>query len=119
MNQIIDEFFQGLVSDLPKAIIPFSGIQGWILQGLENQVVFLEVEPPVSIPLHSHGDQFGIVLEGEVSYSIGGKPFHFVKGDLYFVPGGVMHSAVFDSFTRLVDFFADADRYQTHLGKSH
>ncbi|MHA2210387.1 MAG: cupin domain-containing protein [Candidatus Thorarchaeota archaeon] len=115
MNIKIDEFFQGIVRDLPKARIPFSGVQGWILQGSNNQVVFFEIEPSVSIPLHSHGDQFGMVLEGEVSYTIGGKPSRFVKGDLYFIPKGIMHSAAFDSFTRLVDFFADADRYQTHL----
>ncbi len=111
MNEI-KEFFQNATQGLPKAKIPFEGVKAWVLQGPKMQVVFFEIEPHVSIPSHSHGNQLGMVVEGEATYTIEGKSFQFVEGDVYFVPEGKMHSAVINSFTRLIDFFDDENRYQ-------
>ena len=44
--------------------------------------------------------------------TIGGKTNTYKKGDSYFVPDGVLHSAVFKKKTFLMDFFADRERYK-------
>ncbi|MHA1959435.1 MAG: cupin domain-containing protein [Candidatus Thorarchaeota archaeon] len=116
MKQAIKALFESMVGNLPKARIPYERVAGWVLQGSEMQVVFFEIQPPVTIPIHSHGNQFGIVLEGEAVYTIGGEQCRFVEGDVYFIPSGVKHSAVISSFTRLIDFFGDANRYQLEEG---
>lgn len=108
----IKKFFQNAIQSLPKAIIPFEGVKGWVLQGPKMQVVFFEIEPNISIPTHSHGNQLGMVVEGDATYTIEGKSFQFVEGDVYFVPEGKKHSAFINSFTRLIDFFDDENRYQ-------
>jgi quercetin dioxygenase-like cupin family protein len=44
--------------------------------------------------------------------TIGGTTNTYKKGDYYFIPGGVIHSAEFKCRSRLLDFFADRDRYR-------
>ena len=44
--------------------------------------------------------------------TIGGITKTYYKGDSYYIPDGVLHSAVFKSKTWAVDFFADRDRYK-------
>ncbi len=102
-----------IITNLPKAGIKIPGIQGWIAQGIDFQIVFLEIEPVGKIPPHSHGAQFGIVLEGEMSLTIGDETKKYRKGDTYFIPSGTVHQAEFNSFFRAMDFFEDAKRYNT------
>jgi len=106
------QIFPKIIMSLPKADIEFEGIKGWISQSDNHQVVFLEIEPIGKVAEHSHGAQWGIVLEGEMELTIGGITKTYYKGDSYYIPDGVLHSAVFKSKTWAVDFFADRDRYK-------
>jgi len=101
-----------MITDLPRADIPFSGVRGWILQGEEKQVVFLDIDPIGEVAEHSHGAQMGVVIEGEMSLTIGGGTKRYGKGDIYFVPEGVLHSAVFHSAFKAIDIFNDKHRYK-------
>jgi quercetin dioxygenase-like cupin family protein len=105
-----------IITNLPKADIDIPGIQGWIAQGIDFQIAFFEIEPVGKIPPHSHGEQFGIVLEGEMSLTIGKDTKKYKKGDTYYIPNGVVHQAEFHSFFRAMDFFKDATRYNTRSG---
>jgi quercetin dioxygenase-like cupin family protein len=105
--------FPGLIRQLPQADIPFKGIQGWISQGGDHQVVFMEIEPIGKVAEHSHGAQWGIVVEGEMKLTIGGITNIYRKGDHYFIPEGIIHSAEFDEKTYVIDFFADKQRYKS------
>ncbi|MFX0084940.1 MAG: cupin domain-containing protein [Candidatus Hodarchaeota archaeon] len=102
-----------IITNLPKASINIPGIQGWIAQGINFQIIFFEIEPVGKIPPHSHGAQFGIVLEGEMSLTIGTETKKYTKGDTYYIPNGTVHQAEFHSFFRAMDFFEDAKRYST------
>jgi quercetin dioxygenase-like cupin family protein len=44
--------------------------------------------------------------------TIGGITKTFKKGDSYFIPSGVLHSAVFRTKTYVMDVFADRERYK-------
>jgi hypothetical protein len=44
--------------------------------------------------------------------TIGGITNTYRKGDRYFIPEGVPHSAVFRVKTYAMDYFADRDRYK-------
>lgn len=104
--------FPAPIQSLPEADISFPGIRGWLLQGQRGQVVFMEIAPIGEVPPHSHGAQWGIVVGGEMVLTIGGATRTYSKGDSYFIPAGVVHSAVFNSRVLVVDFFADPERYQ-------
>jgi quercetin dioxygenase-like cupin family protein len=101
-----------MISSLPQADIAFRGVKGWILQGREKQLVFMEIEPIGEVTEHAHSAQFGMVLEGEMSLTIGGDTKRYRKGDTYFIPDGVSHSAVFHSKVYVVDLFDEPARYK-------
>ena len=103
--------FPEIITNLPEADIPFPGVKGWISQNVDHQVVFLEIEAIGKVAEHSHCAQWGIVVEGEIHLTIGGKTNTFIKGDSYFIPEGVLHSAVFETKTWAIDYFADNKRY--------
>ena len=64
--------YPDLITSLPEADIPIPGIQGWIAQGKKFQIVFFEIEP-TKLPAHSHSAQWGIVIDGEMNLTIGGR----------------------------------------------
>ena len=114
------EPFPKIIKKLPEADIPFEGVRGWISQNVDHQIVFFEIEAIGAVTEHSHCAQWGIVVEGNMDLTIGGKTKNYQEGDSYFIPDGVLHSAVFHEKTRAIDFFADNKRYipkkQDHHG---
>lgn len=101
-----------IVNSLPEADIPFPGLRGWILQGQAQQVLFLEIEAVGRVAEHTHSAQFGMILDGEMSLTIGGETKRYRKGDTYFIPAGTPHSAVFHSKVFVVDLFDEPARYK-------
>ncbi|MGY5852500.1 MAG: cupin domain-containing protein [Candidatus Thorarchaeota archaeon] len=101
------------IKNLPKAKIDFPGVQGWVAQGDNHQIVFFEIEPTGEVPPHSHAAQFGSVFEGEIVLTIGDEVRTYTKGDTYYIPAVVIHKAKFKTFTRVMDFFDDPNRYET------
>lgn len=107
----MEDKFPSIITRLPEADIPFDGIRGWISQAADHQVVFMEIEPIGEVAEHAHGSQWGIVVDGEMDLIIGGVKKTYRKGDHYYIPGGVIHSATFNTKTRVIDVFADKGRY--------
>ena len=104
--------FPELIKKLPEANIPFEGIKGWLSQGADQQLVFFEIDAVGEVPSHSHGAQWGIVVEGEMDLTIGGETKTYKKGDSYTIPKGIVHSARFTKKTWVIDFFEEKDRYE-------
>ena len=100
-----------MILDLPEADIPFNGVKGKLMQGENQQTVFFEIEPIGEVAEHKHGTQWGVVFEGEMELTIDGVSKTYKKGDQYFIPAGVLHSAVFKMKTFIMDVFEDKDRY--------
>jgi quercetin dioxygenase-like cupin family protein len=107
-----ESHFPSLITRLPEADISFPGVRGWISQAADHQVVFLDIEPVGEVSPHQHGEQWGIVVEGEMELSIDGKTSRFGTGDTYHIPAGVMHSAKFLSHFRAIDVFEEVSRYR-------
>ncbi len=104
--------FPDFIHNFPEADIPFEGVRGWISQAADHQVVFLEIQPIGAVPPHSHGAQWGMVIEGEMDLTIDGQTRTYRKGDSYEIGAGVVHGATFRTFVRAMDVFADPDRYR-------
>lgn len=107
-KQLYPEF----IRNLPEANLPIEKVVGYLFQGERGQICFFEFEPPNEVPAHSHGDQWGVVLEGEMLLTVDGETRLMQKGDSYYIPAGVVHSAKFEKPCKVLDFFADANRYQ-------
>lgn len=107
------ESYPDCIKNLPEAKIPFKGVKAWIVQGYAQQVAFFEIEPIGEVAPHSHSAQFGFVIDGEMLLTIGGETNLYKKGDSYYIPEGVIHSAVFNTPCRIMDFFDEPQRYET------
>ena len=106
------KIYPQMITELPEVEIPFNGVKGWLLQGIDKQVVFFDIETIASIPEHSHGEQWGVVVDGEAELVVGGVKKILRRGDTYHIPPGVPHSVTFRTRLKAIDFFAEPNRYK-------
>lgn len=103
--------FPEMIQGLPEVDVPFDGVRGWLLQGERTQVVFFDIEAVGQVPPHSHGAQWGIMIEGEMELTIDGTVHPIRKGDWYYIPAGATHSATFKQRVQVIDIFDEPNRY--------
>lgn len=104
--------FPDMIRGLPEIEIAAAGIKGWLVQAPATQIVFFDIQPVGRIPPHAHCAQWGMVIEGEMALTIGGETKTYRKGDWYFIPAGVEHSAAFAARVQVMDVFDAPDRYR-------
>jgi quercetin dioxygenase-like cupin family protein len=104
--------FPDLVRALPLADISIEGVTAHLLQGEDGQVLFMEFTRDATVPLHSHGAQWGTVLDGRIELTIDGVQRSYGRGDSYFIPAGVEHFATVHAGYADVTLFEDRDRYK-------
>ena len=105
------EIFPEAIRNLPQADIPFDGITAYLSQADNHQILFMEFVKDTEVPEHSHEAQWGVVLDGDSELIIGGKLHVLKKGDTYFIPKGVPHSANVKAGYKDVTLFNQKDRY--------
>ncbi|MBW8010224.1 MAG: cupin domain-containing protein [Chloroflexi bacterium] len=100
------------IRNLPLADILIAGLKAYLSQADGHQIIFMEFSEPVEVPAHSHASQWGVVIEGKVELTIDGVERVYTKGEHYYIPEGVMHSAkIFPGYAD-VTFFNQPDRYK-------
>ena len=97
---------------LSQAEVNLDGARLYLVNGENEQVVFMEFEKDVEIPQHSHDSQWEIVLEGKVDYFEDGIKYTFKKGDRFFIPKGKLHSAKVYAGYNSIAFFNQKERYK-------
>ena len=107
----MSETFPKPIRDLPEADIPLNGVKAYLSQSDTHQIIFMEFEKDVYLPEHSHAAQIGIVLEGRIDLTIGGKTRTYKKGDHYFIQEGALHSGKIYAGYADITFFNEPDRY--------
>ncbi len=107
-----EALFPNVITNLPQADIPIEGLTSYLLQCADHQVIFMSFERDVEIPEHSHEAQWGVVLDGEMELTINGEKEVYRKGDTYFIPKDIPHSAKIKAGYRDVTLFSQKDRYR-------
>ena len=75
-----------------KELVP--GIMARTFWGEQMLMALVEIAPDAVLPRHSHPhEQAGIVLDGELEFTIGDETKVLRAGDVYLIPGNVEHSA--------------------------
>ncbi len=105
--------FPDMITQLPQIVSPAEGVRGWLSQAGDHQIVFFELAGGMNIPPHHHAAQWGIIVEGQMELTIDGDTKTYGPGDSYYIPAGAVHGAKFLTDLRVIDVFAQADRYQT------
>lgn len=107
----MSKVFPDPVTALPRADVPLEGVRAYLSQGPDHQIVFMEFDRDVEAPAHSHAGQWGIVLTGTIDLEIGGIRRTYGRGDTYYIPAGVEHSATVHAGYADVTLFEQPDRY--------
>ncbi|RPH85929.1 MAG: cupin domain-containing protein [Desulfobacteraceae bacterium] len=101
-----------MIERLPDIDSPNPGVRGKLFQGEGLQAVFFSVETTGEIAPHQHQAQWGVVLEGELLMTLDGVTQKYRRGDSYFIPAGVTHSAKILSPVKVLEFFDEPARYR-------
>ena len=85
----------------------FPGVDIFTAAGDQIMLSWVEFEPHAVVEPHSHPhEQMGMLVEGELTFIIGGEEHKLRPGQMWRIPGGVEHSAVAgDSPVRALDVF--------------
>lgn len=73
----------------------FPGVEIHTTHGDHLMLSLVDFQPHAVVEEHSHPhEQLGMLLEGELAFTIGGETSKVVPGMMWRIPGGVRHSAV-------------------------
>jgi quercetin dioxygenase-like cupin family protein len=73
----------------------FPGVNIFTVAGEKMMLSLVEFEPGAIVQPHSHPhEQMGMLLEGELTFTIGGETQTLAPGEMWRIPGGIVHSAV-------------------------
>ena len=109
--------FPDCIKKRPEIDLPFIGVQGYLVQGNHEQIVFMKFDRETLVPEHTHGNQWELVVEGTVDLTRDGKTQTFTKGDCFFIPKGMPHTAVVHKGYHCVIFFDEQKRYHVKKRK--
>jgi len=107
-----DNFFPEIITKLPAADIPLEGVNSHLFQSQDQQFIFMSFDKDVQVPEHSHEGQWAVILDGEIELTVDGKKSTFKRGDTYFIPKGVKHSARIKKGYKDLTLFDQKDRYK-------
>ena len=101
------------IATLPELDVPFPSdvVTTHVFPSEHGLVVFFEFFKDMELPMHSHKAQWGTILEGSVTFTIGGETKEYRAGDSYNIPSGVVHGALITAGTKAIDIFEENDRY--------
>ncbi|MEM8537359.1 MAG: cupin domain-containing protein [Pseudomonadota bacterium] len=105
--------FPDFIQTFPQIDVPFPDdvVQSRVVQSDAGLVAFFTFAKAMELPPHAHGAQWGTVIAGEITMTIGGVTKKYGPGDIYNIPAGVTHAAHIAAGTRVIDVFEEADRY--------
>jgi quercetin dioxygenase-like cupin family protein len=107
-----EAFFPEIITSLPSAELPIAGVSSYLFQGERQQFIFMSFDQDVAVAEHSHEAQWGVVLDGQIELNINGEHRVLRKGDTYFIPKDVPHSAKISRGYKDLTLFNQKDRYR-------
>ena len=73
----------------------FPGVHIFTTAGERMMLSVVELAPHAVVEPHSHPhEQMGLLLEGELTFTIGGQTKTLRPGEMWRIPGGVVHGCV-------------------------
>lgn len=102
------------ITGLPGIDAPFPAtiVQTNALKSDHALQVFFQIHQDFELPAHSHGAQWGTVLEGQIELTIDGETRTYRPGESYNIPAGAVHSGKIPAGTKLIDIFEEPERYK-------
>ena len=92
----------------PYRLLP--GLLARAVHGERTTLAVVDMEPGLVMNAHRHhNEQIGVVVRGEMVFTVGGEPQRRVAGDMWVIPPGVPHDVVVgDQGCTVVECFTPA-----------
>lgn len=105
--------YSDFIEAMPRLVVPFpeEKIRTHALRSDAGLVVYFTVLEDVEVPEFSHGPQWGAIFAGEIDLTVNGETRRCRPGDTWDIPAGTPHAAALYAGARLMDVFAEPDRY--------
>ncbi|MDE0589590.1 cupin domain-containing protein [Halocynthiibacter sp. C4] len=105
--------FPEFVQSFPDLDVPFSTdvVTCKAIRSDAGLVVFFTFHEDFSLPMHAHKGQWGTIIKGEATLTIGEDTKTYRPGDTYNIPSGVSHGGEIKAGTEAIDVFEEPDRY--------
>jgi quercetin dioxygenase-like cupin family protein len=107
--------FPKFITALPEIELPIPGARGWLLQGDEQQVVFVEFDEDAEVPEHTHDEQWELAITGKVVLHREGAATEYSAGDNFFIPAGAPHAGAVKARYKALIVFNSRDRYKPKI----
>jgi quercetin dioxygenase-like cupin family protein len=89
----MDSYFVTRAESSQHTIFP--GVNIHTVAGEQMMLSLVEFEPRAVVLPHSHPhEQMGMLIEGELTFTIGNETRTLRAGDMWRIPGGVVHSVI-------------------------
>jgi quercetin dioxygenase-like cupin family protein len=110
--------FPAFFGHFPHLALPYPDevVTTHAIRSARGLVVFFAFHKTSDIPEHVHRGQWGMVVEGEITLTIGGTSTTYRTGENYYVPAGTPHAVHVTAGTRAIDVFEEPDRYPLRGG---
>jgi quercetin dioxygenase-like cupin family protein len=74
---------------------PFPGVDISATAGDQIMLSLVDFQPRSVVPPHRHPhEQMGLLLEGQLTFTIDGREHTVLPGQMWRIPGGVVHQVV-------------------------
>ena len=100
--------FPESVRRLPRSSL--AGCDVFVHDDGATQVLFMELpadRPDVVVPTHTHDVEWGVVVEGEITMTLGDRVERHGPGSTHLIPAGLPHSFRFKPGTSSVHYFVE------------
>ncbi|MCI4323430.1 MAG: cupin domain-containing protein [Thermoplasmata archaeon] len=100
--------FPSTVRNLPKTNL--HGIDVFVHDDGRTQVLFMELprnRPEATVPVHTHDDEWGIVVEGEIEMNLAGQIERHGPGSTHWIQRDLPHSFRFAPGTSSIHYFIE------------
>jgi quercetin dioxygenase-like cupin family protein len=107
--------FPDFIRNLSEIELPIPNARGWLIQGSQNQVIFVEFYENIEFPEHTHAEQWEFPLAGRVILHTDGTSKEYHPGDNFYIPVDMPHAATIYKGYKAIIIFNSPDRYRTKL----
>lgn len=107
--------FPEIITKLPLADIELAGAVAHLFQGEEQQMIFMYSQEAKEVLEHKHEALWGVVLDGEIELKVEGKKNIYSKGDTFFIPENVPHSAKITAGYKDITFINKKDKFKKKI----
>ena len=101
------DLFTQIIKEIPSVNYGISGLEVHRSHTKEGTIYFVSAHAEVEFPIHSHAEQWTVVLSGECTYSANGKITDYKKGDTYTIPSDTPHQITLHKGYSEVDYVND------------